>query len=138
MHWGVCAEHIEEILDVKPLNNQKPAGPFFSIQYREKEIQGIDFSCWMKEQDSPWTAAKKEDDIPPSPKNLIVKCARNEYIGVRIDQLEELVRVPIEHIHALPHLMQRTKCIHALWGIAVVGHRTILLIDLTQFASYHP
>ena len=138
MHWGACAEHIEEILDDKSLNLRKPASLHFSIHYKEAEIQGIDFSCWVQEHDSAWKVSRKEDNIPSSPKNLIVRRTNNEYLGVRIDQVEELVFVPIGHIHALPYLMRRTRRIHTLWGIAVVKHRMRLLIDLTQFARHHP
>ena len=132
MWWGVCAEQIEELLDVKDLHEQVPLGLIFPLRYRGRNIQGIDFSLWIDAQEFAGRSDRRATDIFPAAKILIIKRVNAERIGVRIDQLEGLVCLPIEHVHALPRLMQRTRRIQGLWGIAVVENRMIPLVDLSQ------
>lgn len=146
LSFGVCAEQVEELLDDKILEEQEERNTENTILYKGQNIRVIDFSTWIEQErgtgnEDPLELQRAglvpdfrepDDFYIPSPKILIIKHRDEGYIGVRIDDLEDLATVSIEHLRSLPVIMQKTKRIQGLWGLALIKQRPAILIDLTQ------
>jgi chemotaxis signal transduction protein len=146
LSFGVCAEQVEELFEDRTPEEREEGNIENTILYKGRDIRVINFSTWIEKeqgtkdeeayeiQESGFVPELREYDdfYIPSPRILIIKHQDKGYIGVRIDDLEDLVRVSIKYIHSLPVLMQKTKKIQGLWGIGLVKSRPVILIDLTQ------
>jgi chemotaxis signal transduction protein len=145
LSFGVYAEQVEELLEDKVLREQNETDTDYTIPYKGRNIRVIHFSKWIEREQklSPTFGPRIlnhvpdhrecHDTHPPSPKILIIKHQNEGYIGVRIDTPEDLVTVSVNQIHSLPIMIQKTKRIQGLWGIALVNKRPVILIDLAQF-----
>jgi chemotaxis signal transduction protein len=146
MSFGVCTEQVEELFEDRILKEREERNTEYTILYKGQDIRVIDFSTWLEKEQGTRNGesfelqganfvpeAREYDDFYiPSPKILIIKRQDEGYIGVRINNLEDLAIVSIKCIHSLPVIMQNTKRIQGLWGIALVKSRPVILIDLTQ------
>ena len=146
LSFGVYAEQVEELLEDRTPEEWEEGNTEYTILYKGQDIRVTDFSTWIKKergtrneeslelQGSGLVPEPREHDdfYIPSPKILIIKHQDEGYSGVRIDDLEDLTTVSIKHIYSLPVIMQKTKRIQGLWGIALVKSRPVILIDLTQ------
>jgi len=135
LSFGVCAEQVEELLEDRAPGGQEETNTEYTIPYKGQNVRVTNFSIWIEKQrgTSLVPEHQKHDDFyTPSPKILIIKHQNEGYCGVRIDDLEDLATVSIKDIHSLPVIMQRTKRIQGLWGIALVKSRPVILIDFTQ------
>ncbi len=146
LSFGVCAEQIEELLEDRAPEEQEEKNTAYTIRYKGQDLRVTNFSRWIEKErgteqkesfevqgSNPVSESREHDDLYlPSPKILIIKHQDEGYTGVRIDDLEDLATVSITHIHSLPVIMQKTKRIQGLWGIALVKSRPVILIDLTQ------
>lgn len=136
LSFGVCAEQIVEFVEDRLLSEQEEASLEYTILYEGQDIRVIHFSRQIEhEQKTHIEDLGLEPDTDFytfSPKILIIKHQHEEYIGVRIDNIDDLVTVSIKQIHSLPVIMEKTKRIQGLWGIALVENRPVVLIDLTQ------
>lgn len=144
--FGVCAEQVEELLKDRVPEEQEERDTESIILYKGQNIRIIDFSTWIKQErgtrNEEFFELQETNIVPnsreyddfyiPSPKTLIIKHRAEGYVGVRIDYLDDLATVSIKHIHSLPIIMQKTKRIQGLWGIALVKSRPAILIDLSQ------
>jgi chemotaxis signal transduction protein len=146
MSFGVYAEQIEELLEDRVLSESEEASTEYTLLYKGQDIRVINFSKWIEKEQGirnekhfephfscliPETR-EFEDIYDFSSKILIVKHRNEQYIGVRVDDLKDLATVSIKQVHSLPLIMQKTKRIQGLWGIALVKNRPIILIDLAQ------
>jgi hypothetical protein len=146
LSFGVCAEQVEELLEDRAPGEREGANIEYTILYKGQDIRVTNFSTWLEKErgtrseeplgprlSSHVPEHREQDDVySSSPKILIIKHQDEGYSGVRIDELEDLATVSMKHIHSLPVIMQRTKRIQGLWGIAFVKSRPVILIDLTQ------
>ena len=146
LSFGVCAEQVEELFEDRKPEEREEGNIENTILYKGQDIRVINFSTWIKKEQGTKNEEsfeiqgyglvpepREHDDFYiPSPKILIIKHQNEGYIGVCIDDLEDLARVSIKYIHSLPVLMQKTKKIQGLWGFALVKSRPVILIDLTQ------
>ncbi len=152
LSFGVLAEQVEELVAVGTLNEQAGTLLEYTISYKGQAIRVINFSKWIEnEQPSRVKLQEPGDEVREkerhlhspeyqkgderyrsSPKIMIMKQRDKGYIGVRIDGPEDLVTISINQVHSLPVIMQKTKRIQGLWGIAFVNNRPVILIDFTQ------
>ena len=49
-----------------------------------------------------------------------------------IDSMDEIISVPISHIHALPLLIERGRKIDALWGCVLINDEVLSILDLQK------
>ncbi len=66
----------------------------------------------------------------PSARIVIVEVG-NETVGLLVDEVVEILRIPEEKIEPLPELIQGEVKSHYLRGVGKLGERLILLVDLT-------
>jgi chemotaxis signal transduction protein len=133
--FGVYAEQVEELLDGKTLCIQERLEQRDMLPYRGDDIRLIDFSTWLASKvDKQKIRAEERAPSPPvdSRNILIIYSQQKGYIGIGIHYPEELIALSISQIHTLPVLMQKVGLIKAIWGIALVEDRPIVLIDLLQ------
>jgi chemotaxis signal transduction protein len=151
--FGIYAEQVEELLEDSVLSKQERTSTEYTIPYKGQHIRVINFSRWIDEEQKASAEKRgtrneehceshrtnvvsefrKHEDISiSSPKILIIRRQEGGYTGVRIDNLEDLITLSIEQVHSLPMIMQRTKRIQGLWGIALVKDCPVILIDLAQ------
>lgn len=129
--FGIYAEQVEELLDQEEFQTPEIIEPEYSLSYQGQDIRVIDFSMWLRLRNKKKSVQEGKHSFSSS-RILIIKQRYNGYMGVRIEQLEGLVSVALHQIHALPVLMQKTRCIEGLWGIAVVGDHSVILLDPTR------
>lgn len=136
--FGVCAEHVEEVLEGGLPKANQPVSTESTLQYRGSAIRLIHFSAWLALKESDSAAQTFAPHRPQSaesaalPKIVIVKHPVERFIGVQIDDVREFLPISVTQIHSMPILMQKTSRIPGLWGIVVLGEHLVVLIDLTQ------
>ena len=152
--FGVLAKQVEELLDADGLHEPGESNVEDTIIYKGQNIRVVDFAKWLAQSQGmgngnratkirtslnpeSQTATRslefeEQDEYIYAPKILIIKHHHERYIGVYVDNLEDLVSVPVEQMHSLPIIMQKTRRIQGLWGITIVQDRSMLLIDLEQ------
>jgi chemotaxis signal transduction protein len=133
--FGVYAEQVEELLDGKSLCIQQELEQRYTLPYRGDDIRLINFSTWLESKVGNQKIQIEEGSSLPlvdSRKILIIRSQQKRYIGIGIHCPEELIALSLSQIHTLPVLMQKVRLIKAIWGIALVENRPIILIDLSQ------
>lgn len=107
-------------------------------QDKEHELHIIDFSQRLQLYESPvnnalFEKAQKESSVLETSSKILIIHHQNEgYVGVRVDHTKKLITISIDQIHTLPVIMQKNQKIQAVWGIALVDSRPVILIDLEQ------
>ena len=62
---------------------------------------------------------------------LVIKRG-GETLGLFVEQVRQLIALPVRHIHALPPLMQARQQTQAVWGIALLRGLPVILLDFEQ------
>jgi len=137
LSFGVYAEQVEELLEAKIFSEPEETGSESTIPYKGQDIRVTDLSGRLEleeRQKITMSAGHRREDFSPlsSPRILIIKCQNGGYVGVRVENLNKLLTISIDQVHALPIIMQKKKRIQAIWGIALVDNQPIILIDLEQ------
>lgn len=132
--FGVWAEQVEELLESPMVNKQEEVSPESTISYKGQDIRVINFSNQVDTRRSNVVPKYRKyvDSYISSPKILIIKRRDEGYLGICVDNLEDLATISIEQVHSLPMIMQNVRRIQGLWGIALVKERPVMLIDLAQ------
>jgi len=150
--FGACAKQVEGVLEPGTCSVVQNDDTGYTITYQHQKLRLVDFSTQIQyrtQVNNEGDIASTQKDLPeetcgsehadfspsfflPSSKILIVKHREEGYLGVYIENLEKLATVSLEHIYALPILMQKKKRLSGLWGLARLDERLIILIDLEQ------
>ena len=62
---------------------------------------------------------------------LVIKRG-GETLGLFVEQVQQLIALPVGQIHALPPLMQARQQTQAVWGIALLRGLPVILLDFEQ------
>ncbi len=62
---------------------------------------------------------------------LVIKRG-GETLGLLVEQVRQLIALPVGQIHALPPLMQARQRTQAVWGIALLRGLPVILLDFEQ------
>jgi len=146
--FGVYAGQVEELLKIGDVIGTESFDQECRVQYNAQEFQIIDFSQRLQLEERPERRGKikalsEEQRYPqgagdistlePSPKILMVKHEHQEGgRGIYLECPKQLMSLPVHCIHRLPVLMRENTRVPAIWGIALVEGRPIILVDLTQ------
>ena len=123
--FGVDIEQVERMIDAVDL--RAPDKNTFShkhlLVYEDREIPVMELSQEIR----------LERDIDyQQPKVLLVK-KKNSYIGFLIDNPSDIVSVSIDDINSLPKLVEISKSVNLIWGVAKVKEQLVILIDLLKY-----
>ncbi len=130
--FGAYADQIEELLETRHLSQDFDEKGEMTISSKTRPVRVIHFGRWLGlEKHSDVLNDRLPDPTrTTSPRILLLRCRDGSYRGIWVEHLRQLLMVPIEHIYALPVLMEHTKRIQAIWGIAIVETRPVILFDL--------
>ncbi len=137
LSFGVYAGQVEELLDARTFPESKDISSGSLISYKGQDIWVINFSRRLRleqHQETMIPARPREEDFAPgsSPKILIIKCRNGSYSGICVKHLEKLLTISMNQVYSLPLIMQKKKEIQAIWGIALIENRPVILIDPEQ------
>lgn len=150
MKFGVYTGQIQEILDMADtVRLSSGERDIFTVSYQEHTIRILDFAEYLRHMEQPSHVIPPHQpqgsSVPSSPsssfsqentlhlkKVLLIKQPNTRYGGVSITNPETLQPISMDHIHALPVLMERNRHMQSIWGIALIDNCTVTLINLEQ------
>ena len=147
--FGVYAEQVKELLKTDSLFEGEYVGPGRSIPYKGEELQIIRFSRRLKlhealeenhkflyrqdlktKEETEALSQTGADGLEPPSRILVVRHYEEGDIGVHVDCLEQLRAVRLGRIFRLPFMMEKKKLFQAVWGLALIDERPVVLVDL--------
>ncbi len=133
--YGVHANQIEELLSegAHPVGRVADARP--SIPYKGRQLRILRLSQYMRQRPACCpTFVGSESSASALPGRILVTTIRQqeEYVGLLIQELQQLVTLPVTQIFPLPAIMAAKKRTRLIWGIALLRDAPVILLDLEQ------
>ncbi len=77
---------------------------------------------------------KRQTPLPKTGKIMIVEM-QNEKMGLIVDEVPEVIRIPETEIEMVPELIQTKISKELIKGVAKIGERLIIVLDLERIGN---
>ncbi|GAK51489.1 chemotaxis signal transduction protein [Candidatus Moduliflexus flocculans] len=129
--YGVHANQVETLLSQSFLY---PGSAPFALPYKGRRVRIVRLAQYMRQQPIWRENAVADFPLSASPKRVLVTTDQrdDEYVGLLIQELQQLVSVSIEKLFPLPQIMEAKKWSRLIWGVALLHDSPVILLDLKQ------
>jgi len=137
--YGVHANQVEEFLAEGvcplPLSTDAP----FSFLYKRRQLRIVRLAQYMRQRpiidDVGRAAAPSALSGEMKGRILVTTIRRDDVnVGLLIDELLQLVSLPIEKLFPLPKMMEITRHSRLIWGIALPRETPVIVLDLEHLS----
>lgn len=128
--FGLDVSSIREITRITNISHV-PEAPFFLrgvMNLRGKIIAVIDLSKLF--------GFASQEDLPKSAR-IIVAELKNQTVGILVDDVQEVLKIPEENIEPAPELIGSEVKKDYIRGVGKLENRLILLLDLEKIMTPH-
>ena len=128
--YGVGILEVAEVIMPPPLRAFPGAPP---------HVQGV---ARVRDRVVPIVCLRRRIGIPPRPPDddtrVVIVEAGTELVGLTVDAIGEISRVPPEEVQPPPRVLAGEPVSGFLAGVATLGDRTVFVLDVSRVALAHP
>ena len=133
--YGAYASQVEELLSewAYPAAQSDDAPRVFP--YKQGHVRVCRLAEYLRQTPAHChDTASFSPSLIAQPGRILVTTTRRhgEYIGLLIQELQQLTSLPVEQIFSLPKLMAAKAPTRLIWGIALLHDAPVILLDLEQ------
>ena len=129
--YGVHANQVEILLpESLPHAGDAP----FTLPYKGRRVRIVRLTQYMRQQPAWGDNAAAGFPLSTLPERVLITTNQrdDEYVGLLIQELQQLVPLSIEKLFPLPKMMEAKKWSRLIWGIALLQDSPVILLDLKQ------
>ena len=128
--FGVEIGQVREIVRITPITHVPEAPAFIEgvINLRGQVLAVIDLAKQF--------GLPPEEKLPATARVVVVEL-QGRTVGMLVDEVPEVLRIPKENIEPTPDLIQSKIHKDYIKGVGKLGNRLLILLDLEKILSQH-